>query len=339
MATTPTTQDQDFFTGLLDWATNNPQLASSIVAGIGTLVDPAQPAATTQTQQTKLPDYIAPYVGRVLNQAESLAQTPYQEYTGQRLADFNQDQLAAFQRWREMNPTTPTQDQGAGIVGQAASQLLGAGGQRWDQAAANHYMSPYMQSVVDIQKREAQRDFDKYAPTIDAEAARAGAFGGDRHGLVEAEARRNLDQRLSDIQLQGQQSAYTNAQGQFNADMNRQGTLLTGAAGAGQTLAGIGQNQFQNQLAVNQGLMGIGTQQQGLEQKSMDTGYQDFLRQQQYPYEQLNYMRTAYQGLPMTQYTTANVTSAPTMTQQLVGNMAAGYGIGGYAPTTTKTGG
>jgi hypothetical protein len=377
----------DMFGDVIDWIKANPQLAGAAGAGIATLLDPAQATTTTSQYKTNLPDYIAPYVGRMLNQAESLAQEDYIPYAGQRLADFNADQQAAFDRFRNMQAMTPQQTQGAGIVGQAANQLLGIGGQqvnpmspyqtyaaeglkkvgdklydagnaRWDQAAADHYMSPYMQSVVDIQKREAQRDYDKQLPVLDAAAVRGGAFGGSRHGLIEAEAQRNLNQRLGDIQSQGLQSAYTNAQGQFNADMARQGqtlqgvgSLATGLAGigqqgvqnqlaglgvqgsllgagmsGGQTLANIGQQGFQNQLAANTGLLGVGNQQQALEQKSWDTGYQDFMNQRQHPYQQLQYQQSFLQGLPMTQYATANTTPAPTLGQQLVSS-----GIGAYS--------
>lgn len=316
------------FDKLFDAATANPGAAMGIAGGIATLLDPAQDKTVTNNQNVQLPSYIAPYVGRMLGRAEGLSQEEYQAYGGPRLADFNADQQAAFERFRQQNPMTPQQTQGAGIVGQAANQLLAGSNQRFDQGQADFYMSPYMQNVVDMQKREAQRDFDKMMPTIDANAQKAGAFGGARHGLVESEARRNLSTQLGDIQTQGLQSAFTNAQGQFNADQNRMGTMATGAIGGGQTLAGIGQNVFQNQLATNQGLLGIGNQQQGLDQKSADIGYEQFQQQKQHPYQQAQYMQSFLQGLPMTQTTTATTTPAPTLAQQLISSGIGGYQLG-----------
>lgn len=313
------------FSDALGWAEKNPGLTGAGLGIFGTLLDPAQAKTSTETQKVSLPDYISPYAGRMLNRFEGLSQEDYIPYSGQRVADFNQDQLAAFERARGMQPMTEQQTQGSGIVGAAAQQLLDRGGQRFDQDQANFYMSPYMQSVVDIQKREAQRDYDKQLPGMDAAAYKAGAFGGDRHAIVESEAQRNLNQRLGDIQATGLQSAFTNAQGQFNADQNRSGTMLAGASGAGQTLAGIGQQGFQNQLAVNQGIMGIGNQQQGNAQKGLDVGYQNFLDQRQQPYDQARFMQSGMQGLPMTQTAVASMTPAPTMTQQLLSS-----GIGGY---------
>lgn len=318
------------FQGIIDWANNNPQAVGALLGGIGTLADPAQGATTTQAQQVQLPDYIAPLVGRALNRAESLSQEEYIPYGGQRVADFNQDQLQAFQQYRDMQAMSPYQTQGAGIVGEAANQLMQAGGQRFDQAAADQYMSPYMQSVLDVQKRKVLEDYNQQLPALDARAQKAGAFGGSRHGLVEAQAQKNMNQQLQDIQAQGMQSAFTNAQGQFNADMNRLPGMYGTAGNMGNTLSGIGQQGFQNQLAVNQGLMGIGNQQQQLNQQGLNVGYENFLAQRQHPYTQQDFLRASYSGLPMTQTSSSTFTPAPSMTNQLIGNMAAGYGLGGY---------
>lgn len=315
----------DLFSSAIDWATANPGLVGAGIGGLGALLDPAQAPTQTTSQQVQLPDYIAPYADRMLDRFEGLSNEEYMPYSGARVADFNADQQTAFDRARNMDPMNPQQTQGAGIVGEAAQQMLDRGGQRFDQSQADFYMSPYMQSVVDIQKREAMRDYQKQIPGMDAAAVRGGAFGGDRHAILQAEAQRNMNQQLQDIQAQGQQSAFTNAQGQFNADQNRAGTMLQGASGAGSTLAGIGQQGFQNQLAVNQGIMGIGNQQQALDQKGLDVGYQNFVDQRQHPYQQAQFMQQGINGLPMTQTNTAQVGSAPTTTQQLIS-----AGIGGY---------
>lgn len=321
------------------WASDNPGLVGAALGGIGTLIDPAEPATATTQQNTQLPEYLAPFVNRYLNRGEALSNEAYIPYGEARLADFNQDQQAAFQRYRDLNPNTPQAAQGTGIVGEAANQLLMQGGQRWDQSQADHYMSPYMQSVVDMQKRETMRDYDKQIPVMDAAAQRAGAFGGDRHGIIQAEAQRNLNQRLGDIQTAGLQSAYTNAQGQFNADENRRTGALTGAVGAGNTLAGIGQTQFSNQLAGAQGLMGIGNQQQGLNQASLNIGYQDFLDQKKYPFQQVDYMKGLIQGLPVNQTSTANTGSAPSLASQLISSGIGGYNLGNqFQPISTTPG-
>jgi len=87
---------------------------------------------------------------------------------------------------------------------------------------ADKYMSPYMQNVVDIQQREAQRQADIAAQSRGAEAVQAGAFGGSRQAIMEAEAARNLAQQKGDIQAKGLQESYTQAQAQFNQEQQAQ---------------------------------------------------------------------------------------------------------------------
>jgi hypothetical protein len=90
---------------------------------------------------------------------------------------------------------------------------------KWtDPGEAAAYMSPYQQQVTDIEKREAQRQAGIAGTGIGYKAQQAGAFGGGRHGLVEAEHGRNLAQQLGDIQTRGSQQAYDRGAAQFGAD-------------------------------------------------------------------------------------------------------------------------
>ena len=125
--------------------------------------------------------------------------------------------------------------------------------QNFGSQSAQDYMSPYMQNVVDIQQREAQRQADIAGTQRGAQAARSGAFGGSRQAVMEAEAARNLATQKGDIQAQGLQGAYQQAQQQFNADQARQMAAQQANQGAGLT-AGA-----QN-LAANLGVQQLGTQ-------------------------------------------------------------------------------
>lgn len=86
---------------------------------------------------------------------------------------------------------------------------------------AESYMSPYMQNVVDIQRREAQRQEDIARTRRGAAAVGAGAFGGSAQAILEAEAARNYAQLQNDIQAKGSQAAFEQAAQQFTADQAR----------------------------------------------------------------------------------------------------------------------
>jgi hypothetical protein len=133
--------------------------------------------------------------------------------------------------------------------------------------SAQAYMSPYMQNVVGIQQREAQRAADVAKTGRNAQAVGAGAFGGSRQAIMDAEAERNLATQKGDIQAQGLQSAYGQAQGQFNAEQqarlqaqmaNQQAGINVGGQNLNALLGvqqlGAGQN-LQSQLANQQASM------------------------------------------------------------------------------------
>lgn len=142
------------------------------------------------------------------------------------------------------------------------------GTERFGAEAMREYMSPYMEGVVERQKRGAVQDYLKQLPGMGAAAARAGARGGTREALLESEARRGLSERLGDIEAQGLQQAYQQAAGQFGQDRaammqaalaNQQAGLTTGqqnlAAQLGIQQLGAGQSlqaQLANQAAMQQ---------------------------------------------------------------------------------------
>jgi len=134
--------------------------------------------------------------------------------------------------------------------------------------SAESFMSPYMQNVVDIEKREAQRASDIAAQREGAQFARAGAFGGSRQAIVEAERNRNLATQMGDIQSRGLQSAYQQAQQQFNAEQaaRLQANLANQQAGltvGGQNLASqLGVQQLGTQTGLQGALANLSAQQQ-----------------------------------------------------------------------------
>jgi hypothetical protein len=114
-------------------------------------------------------------------------------------------------------------------------------------------MNPYTQNVLDVQNKELDRSAGIAAQARGAQAVRAGAFGGGRQAIENAEAQRNLDMMKNANQAQALNQAFQNAQAQqqFGANLNLQG--LSGAQqGLGTALQG-------GQL----GLSGIGTALQG----------------------------------------------------------------------------
>lgn len=142
------------------------------------------------------------------------------------------------------------------------------GAERFGLGAMQEYMSPYMQGVIEQQKRGAIEDYRRQIPGIGAAAVQAGAKGGTREALIRAEAQRGLAERLGGIEATGLQQAYQQAAQQFGADRAAamQAALANQAAGmqVGQTnlQALINQAQFGGGQSLQAQLANQAAQQQ-----------------------------------------------------------------------------
>jgi hypothetical protein len=125
------------------------------------------------------------------------------------------------------------------------------------QPQADQYMSPYFQSVLDVQKREAVTDAQKTQLGQDLGAVRQGTYGGARQLLATTERERALGQQLGDIQARGLQSAYENAQSQFERDRS------AGMSADSQNLqARLGVQQLGTQTGMQAALANLSAEQQ-----------------------------------------------------------------------------
>ena len=261
-------------------------------------------------------------------------------------------------------------------------------------------MSPYLSNVMDRQQRRAISRFQEDQQKRSAQAIKSGAFGGSRQAVGDFLARRDLNERLGDIEAQQLEKGFSQAQQQFERDRAaRMAGLRAGDTGqlalaqqrsreqiateeakrqaaaqnlqaqiaqqkafeaaGGQSLQaqiaqmkGLsdadarrlqaqiaadkareaqGRQSLQAQLAnqkaweaaMGRGLKGagvlgglqkqeqaldmqrlkalsdVGAQRQALLGRTYDTAYEDFLRQREYPYQQLSRYSSLLQGIPV----------------------------------------
>jgi hypothetical protein len=148
------------------------------------------------------------------------------------------------------------------------------GTQDYTGGNVSKYMNPYLQSALDPQLAEVQRQYDITGTQQKSGAAKSGAFGGSREALMAAENQRNAGIAKNQILSQGYNQAFNNAQQQFNAQ--QQASLQAQQANQGANLqagisnqnmgynTGLQNAQLQQQANLaNQGLMGQYGLQQG----------------------------------------------------------------------------
>jgi hypothetical protein len=188
------------------------------------------------------------------------------------------------------------------------------------QTPMQRYMSPYQQGVTDLAKERAIRDADRLRSEIGLSAASQGGLGGYREAIVESNLNRDLMRNLSNIQTQGLQSGYESAQQQFERDRAARLGQESGQLSAAQLLGGFAPQAQQMALERIGALGGIGGQRRGFRQAGMDIGYEDFLRQQGYPQQQIGFQSNIIRGLGLQpSQTVSSYAQRPGLFQQTLG--------------------
>ena len=208
---------------------------------------------------------------------------------------------------------TAQQAQEEGIRG-----LLATPG-RFDSAAAQAYMSPYQQAVVDIEQRKAIDAAKKAQLSTNLASARQGTYGGARQALLQGQRESGLRQQLGDIQSKGLQSAFLNAQQQFGADRAAQMAAAQGLGTLGQQQGVLGVQQQAAELDRLKTLGAYGDLERGIMQEGLgaEAAYQrqrDLFGQQQ-----LGNLANILRGVPTTDTTQTTATPPPSFASQLTG--------------------
>lgn len=246
-------------------------MAGETVASPGAQGSPQSRGTNTST----LSEYAGPYVTGMLGKAQAISETPYQTYQGPLTAGQSGLQSQVFQGLGALTvPGSIGQAATtAGDVAQKAGQMSYSPGQFGNQfnapgayqagqfntgtfgsEQAQQYMNPYLQSALNPQLEEARRQSQITQLGNQAKATQAGAFGGGRQAIMDAETQRSLGSNLANITGQGYNTAYDKAMGQFNADQARQ--LQAQQAGEQSRQFGAGQGMTAAQAAAQYGLAG-----------------------------------------------------------------------------------
>ena len=274
-------------------------------------------AVSETIQTTGVPSYISDRQQQLLNtmfgpqgQPGGLMGQPL-TVPGQQVAGFTPTQQAGMQLAGQgigayqpyLDAATAGMTAGLGTIGAGAQTLAGA---QYEPTAERmkQFMDPYQQQVTQEAMREMDRQAQMAQNQLGGQAAQAGAFGGSRFGVQQAEQGRNLQDIKSrrifedmsrNYQQAMQASQVANQQrAQAGQVFGQLGQATQGVAGA---MAGLGgQRQAMGQSDVSQ-LMGIGGMQQQLQQQGYDVGRQNILQAQQMPFTQLSYGQQMLQGL------------------------------------------
>jgi len=270
-------------------------------------------AAGIQGIESNLSNWAGPYVTNMLGQGQALANMPYQAYMGPLTSGESPLQTQAFNTAGTL--TTPTSIGNAattagGIATKAADLTYKPTTSAFDATQAQTYMNPYLESSLKPQLEEARRQSQITQTQNAGKMTQAGAFGGGRQAILDAETQRSLGANLANITGQGYSTAYDKAMAQFNADQSRKAQenqfgatyglqgLQTGLQAA-QAQGGLGATQASTGLANLQQQLAAGAQQRGIESEGIAADKAQFEEARANPYKMVQYQQSLLQGLPL----------------------------------------
>jgi hypothetical protein len=234
------------------------------------------PLDTSKT--SSLSPWAGDYVTNMLGKTQALANTPTATYKGPLTAGASDLQQKGF----------------AGI-----SDIASAGydptkftAGTFDSGAAGKYMNPYLSAVLNPQMEELRRQNEITNMGANAKLTGAGAYGGGRQAIMNAENNRNLMQEMNKTVGSGYASAFDKAMAQFNTEQGRQFDVDKASEASRQYSADYG-------LKTANDLLSAGATQRGIESEGIAADKKQFEQAQEDPYKRLEFQRKMLTDLPI----------------------------------------
>ena len=264
---------------------------------------------TTKSTFKLPPEFIKAY-SESLGLAREAINQPYTPYTGQLVAGL-----------------TPTQQQGLSNVNASQGMALPAiqRGMGYTEEAArgitpelyDRFYSPYVRDVANATQANLLESAAQQRSGLKGGAIQAGAFGGDRSGIAQAEMSRQ--QQLANAQAMS--NIYNQGYGQA---MGLAGQQVANLGAMGQQMAGLGTTAQTSALQGAQAQLAAGAQEQATAQAQLQAAYDQFLQQQSYPFQIAQYFANIAQGLGSTAGGTSSTTApGPSAGSQIMGGIGA----------------
>jgi hypothetical protein len=260
------------------------------------------PLDTSKT--STLSPWAGDYVTNMLGKTEALTNAPMQTYGGPLTAGASNLQQQGFAGLSEVtkggfNPATFTSG-------------------TFDASAANKYMNPYLQASLQPQIDEARRQSQITQQQNAAKMTQAGAFGGSRQAILDAETQRSLGANLAGITGSGYNKAYDTAMGQFNIEQGRGLDTQKATEESRRYSADYGLKSLSD-------LMRAGETQRAIESEGITADKRQFEEQQARPYTNLEFQRKMLEGLPIGAETKSTDQDALSKVQTDISGLASLY--------------
>ena len=245
----------------------------------------------SQYQHATLPAWYAGQQQRLGERAEGSATSAYQPYKGKRLAAFlNPDISRAYDLARQEGVDQPYLNEANMMSREGANATFDP------TTMIEPYLDPYRRHVVEQMRDLANKGFtEQLLPRLQREFISTGNYGGTQNQAevdrLTAEHERELNNAMIRALSEGYGQARDTAGKMFESGAARK---LEGA-GLQKELGPLAQA---GKLADVEALRQIGTEQRDREQAERDLEYQDFQRQENFPYRMQQHQAGILTGMP-----------------------------------------
>ena len=254
-------------------------------------IDPKGYTPVGVGRQGALAEFAGEYTTDLLGKGRAIAETPYEAYTGPLTAGESGLETQAFQ----------------GLAGLQTPDTMGSyTPTTLDATQVSRFMNPYLEATLNPQIEAAIRQAEIQRVADAGRLTKAGAYGGSRQAVMEAEGQRALQDRIAGITGQGYATAYDKALARFDQEEARQ--------------------REAQQMANKYGFDVLGAQTRGgqlqraIEGEGIAADRAQFEEEKLFPYKQIQYQKSLLEGLPISaqeiQY------SQPSGIQNVLGNTA-----------------
>ena len=245
---------------------------------------------------SSLSPYAGPYVTDLLGRGQALSEMPYESYGGPLVAGASDLQEQAFQGLGSLDiPET----MGGFAPGDFTAE------------AAQGLMNPYIEAALQPQIDEARRQSEISRVADASRLTQAGAYGGGRQAIMDAENQRNLLQNLAGITGVGYRDAFADARQQFNVQQDRD------------IRAQEATNRFGLDALAAQS--NFGNIQRSIEQQGLTADKLQFDEERDDPRKQVQFLQSLLQGLPIA--STAYTYREPTEVERVTSGLGQGLSV------------
>lgn len=256
--------------------------AAAAVVGAGESIASNQSAKSAAAKNNAASAGLQGAQNTMLNNAQTIANQPFQAYTGTLTAPLTGNEQAGYSLAAKAATNGVAQgdnEKATGLVDQVA-------GNGWNADIAGKYMNPYTKSVTDASIAASNKSYLQNLAGLKTNQAGSGAFGGGRAAVATSNLTANQNMNVGSLTATGNANAYDEAIKTWQTDNSTKLAAANAYEQAGQDVTNMTSQQISD-------LMKTGGVAQVVNQTDLANQYAQFMRQQNWSASQLGSLISA----------------------------------------------